>query len=148
MEPRALSNLNGTLVASTTAAGGKRSGADVEEFRRHTPTPPLEEPSTPTNNRKYDASYDDINERYFQTPKTPGYGFNIDAIGMSPATPYYLSQRNKLVQQTCPPKQLQQGLFPRAGSSEEPSQKLRTKLEAARRKSMAYKPKVGSPLIE
>ena len=77
-----------------------------------------------------------------------GMGFNIDAIGMSPATPYYLSQRNKLVQQTCPPKQLQQGLFPRAGSSEEPSQKLRTKLEAARRKSMAYKPKVGSPLIE
>ncbi|PLB54639.1 hypothetical protein P170DRAFT_398334 [Aspergillus steynii IBT 23096] len=141
MEPRALSNVNGTLVTSTAA----RSGADVEEFKRHTPTPPLEEPSTPTNTRQYDA---DINERYFQTPKTPGYGFNIDAIGMSPATPYYLSQRNKLVQQTCPPKQLQQGLFSKAGPSEEPSQKLRTKLEAARRKSLAYKPRVGSPLIE
>ncbi|KAH8428529.1 uncharacterized protein LDX57_006225 [Aspergillus melleus] len=148
MEPRALSNVNGTLVTSTAAANSRRSGADwntVEEFKRHTPTPPLEEPSTPTNNRKYDA---DINERYFQTPKTPGYGFNIDNIGMSPATPYYLSQRNKLVQQTCPPKQLQQGLFERAGPSEQPSQKLRTKLEAARRKSLAYKPRVGSPLIE
>ncbi|KAK1141575.1 hypothetical protein N8T08_008990 [Aspergillus melleus] len=150
MEPRALSNVNGTLVTSTAAANSRKSGADwntVEEFKRYTPTPPLEEPSTPTNDRKYDADAD-INERYFQTPKTPGYGFNIDNIGMSPATPYYLSQRNKLVQQTCPPKQHQQGLFERAGPSEQPSQKLRTKLEAARRKSLAYKPRVGSPLIE
>ncbi|KAI9042612.1 uncharacterized protein KD926_005218 [Aspergillus affinis] len=148
MEPRALSNVNGTLVTSAATANSRKSGADwntVEEFKRHTPTPPPEEPSTPTNNRQNDA---DINERYFQTPKTPGYGFNIDNIGMSPATPYYLSQRNKLVQQTCPPKQLQQGLFERAGPAEQPSQKLRTKLEAARRKSLAYKPRVGSPLIE
>ncbi|THC95150.1 hypothetical protein EYZ11_005353 [Aspergillus tanneri] len=154
MEPRALSNVNGTLVkvdASTTASSGRRSGADLnamENFKRYTPTPSLDEPSTPTNNRQYDAGHSEIDKRYLQTPKTPGYGFNLDNISMSPATPFHLSQRTKLVQQTCPPKQTQQGLFSKADLDGEPSQKLRAKLETARRKSLAYKPIVGSPLIE
>jgi hypothetical protein len=66
---------------------------------------------------------------------------------MSPSTPYYLSQGAKLIQQTCPPKQTREGLFPVSGKLEgEPDEKLRAKLEAARRKSLIFRPKVGSPL--
>ena len=150
MEPRALSNVNGTLVSSSSSS----SSSLAASRRRSGITPPVsrDEPQTPeTTTRRYDASN---NETYCQTPKTPGYRFNMDDyIGMSPATPFYLS-RAKLVQQTCPPKQTREGLFPapsRNGSDEQEeggSQKLRLKLEAARRKSLAYKPRRGSPLVD
>ncbi|EAW10338.1 uncharacterized protein ACLA_048070 [Aspergillus clavatus NRRL 1] len=162
MEPRALSNVNGTVVkadnAMTTSASGRRSGVGLttmEDFKRLTPPVSQEEPSTPQSNKKFAAIHTEADQNYCQTPKTPGisgYDFSrMDSMGMSPATPFYLSQKSKLVQQTCPPKQTRQGLFSTSSSSlidDEPSQKLRFKLEAARRKSLAFKPKVGSPLIK
>ncbi|KAE8394725.1 hypothetical protein BDV23DRAFT_147027 [Aspergillus alliaceus] len=150
MEPRALSNINGTLVqADTTSTGSRRSGVGaVSDAGRFATSTPHEAPSTPKRNRKSGAGYPEADQKYFQTPKTPGFTIDMDAIGMSPATPFFLSQRSKLVQQTCPPKQLRQGLFSNSGPSEEQSQKLRAKLEAARRKSLAFKPKIGSRLVE
>ncbi|RAL16011.1 uncharacterized protein BO97DRAFT_440591 [Aspergillus homomorphus CBS 101889] len=168
MEPRALSNVNGTLVKApatattntTTSMDRRRSGiarSTVESFtREHTPSS-REASSTPevpvaaTSATMYTAGHTEPDQHYCHTPKTPGssaYAFDMDAIGMSPATPFYLSQRTKLVQQTCPPKQTRQGLFTNPGPAREPTQKLRSKLEAARRKSLAYKPRVGSPLVE
>lgn len=155
MEPRALSNVNGTLVhiaePSTPSASGRRCGADrgaVEGFRKITPpTPRGEEPSTPNQQSS-------SNERY-KVPQTPGYNFaNIDAIGMSPATPYFLSNRAQLVQQSCPPKQSNRGLFPvskptlsfEEESDEDARRQQRARMEAARRKSHFYKPAVQSPL--
>lgn len=87
---------------------------------------------------------------YAQTPGTPGSTFNFDNFGMSPATPFYLSQKANLVQQTCPPKQTRQGLFNNSPSADDglSSQRLRFKLEAARRKSLAFKPRIQSPLAE
>lgn len=85
-------------------------------------------------------------------PTTPGadstYTFNFDApSAFSPTTPYYLTEGAKLIQQTCPPKQLRQGLFSDSGNmAEEQSAGLKFRLEAARRKSLVWKPKVGSPL--
>jgi hypothetical protein len=153
MEPRALSNVNGTLVRtaepSTPSASGRRHGANlgaIETFRKITPPTPVQVPSTPEHST----------DRY-TIPKTPGYNFaNLDAIGMSPATPYFLSDRTQLVQQSCPPKQSQQGLF----SSSKPStrrslfdddedderRKQRARMEAARRKTNLFKPSTGSPL--
>jgi hypothetical protein len=71
---------------------------------------------------------------------------------MSPATPGFL----RLTQQTCPPKQSNQGLFSsmlsesnRTTGADDDSTSganLRAKLEAARRKSLAFKPRFGSPL--
>ncbi|PYH97252.1 hypothetical protein BO71DRAFT_439022 [Aspergillus ellipticus CBS 707.79] len=154
MEPRALSNVNGTLIkADTAAANRRRSGIDrtaKETFTRDTtPTLPEESSSTtPDTTPTIGAGHPEADQEYCHTPKTPGYTFDMDAIGMSPATPFYLSQRTKLVQQTCPPKQIRQGLFTTPAQAKEPNQKLRAKLEAARRKSMAYKPRVGSPLVE
>ncbi|RAH74132.1 uncharacterized protein BO66DRAFT_425696 [Aspergillus aculeatinus CBS 121060] len=169
MEPRALSNVNGTLVRATATAPAldrRRSGAisrdTVESFTRDHSTPPLSSreeqeqeesgsTATPPEQVDYTVGHTEPDQRYCHTPQTPGssaYAFDMDAIGMSPATPFYLSQRTKLVQQTCPPKQTRQGLFTTPGPVREPNQKLRSKLEAARRKSMAYKPRVGSPLVE
>ncbi|KAJ5294197.1 hypothetical protein PENANT_c028G10836 [Penicillium antarcticum] len=154
MEPRALSNVNGTLIripeSPAPSASGRRSGADqgaVDGFRKITPpTHQQEAPSTPTRQ----SSTDD-----YQFPATPGYNFaNLDAIGMSPATPYFLSNRSKLVQQSCPPKQSNRGLFPGAKPSsilededdDDSRRKQRFRMEAARRKSLVHKPAVASPL--
>ncbi|KAJ6104561.1 hypothetical protein N7523_010881 [Penicillium sp. IBT 18751x] len=155
MEPRALSNVNGTLVhttePSTPSASGRRHGANlgaVETFRKITPPTPVQVPSTPEQS----------NDRY-AIPQTPGYNFaNLDAIGMSPATPYFLSNRNKLVQQSCPPKQSQRGLFSAGKPStrrglfddddddDDERRKQRTRMEAARRKTNLFKPSAASPL--
>lgn len=152
MQPRALSNVNGTLVKteqSTISASGRRSGADretVENFMRLSPSAPSSrnDSSTPEESDSKDAE-----DYYCQTPRTPGSSFNFDSIGMSPATPFFL-QKERLVQQTCPPKQTRQGLFTTSPSvdAELSSQRLRFKLEAARRKSHAFRPRVRSPLVE
>ncbi|KKK23912.1 hypothetical protein P175DRAFT_0497224 [Aspergillus ochraceoroseus IBT 24754] len=151
MEPRALSNVNGTLVKTSMAgssAHSRRSGA-VENFMRGTTPASHDDVVTPERTRKDQASHKEGDEKkYWQTPRTPAYGFNLDSIGMSPATPFYLSQRSKLVQQTCPPKETRQGLFSKVATDEEPSQKLKARLEAARRKSLAFKPAIGSRLID
>ncbi|KAJ5327248.1 hypothetical protein MYU51_017725 [Penicillium brevicompactum] len=156
MEPRALSNINGTLVrisgSPTPSASGRRSGAGqgaVDGFRKITPpTHQQEVPSTPPRQ----SSATD-----YQYPATPGYNFaNLDAIGMSPATPGFLGNRSKLVQQSCPPKQSNRGLFPGAkpsitsqddGDDEDSRRQRRFRMEAARRKSLVYKPTVASPLV-
>ncbi|KAL3466061.1 hypothetical protein BJX64DRAFT_35879 [Aspergillus heterothallicus] len=152
MEPRALANVNGTLVKngapSTSFSTNRRQSEAARNISRSiTPAPRNNGPSTPeTTTRKNEPDY-----KFWQTPRTPGaaaLGYNMDSIGMSPATPFYLSQRSKLVQQTCPPKQTRQGLFSKSGPEEETSQRLKAKLEAARRKSLAFKPAIGSPLVE
>ena len=160
MEPRALSNINGTLVKADAATNRRRSVLPPKETTTTTSsssstaasrdiTPSSRNsPATPQDTPKFGAGHTEADQDFCHTPKTPGYTFDMDAIGMSPATPFYLSQRSKLVQQTCPPKQTRQGLFTSATPAREPNQKLRAKLEAARRKSMAYKPRVGSPLVE
>ncbi|CRL17369.1 BRCT [Penicillium camemberti] len=155
MEPRALSNVNGTLVriseSPAPSAGGRRSGVNpgaVEGFRKITPPTHQPMPSTPPQQSSADS---------YQFPATPGYNFaNLDAIGMSPATPGFLGNRSKLVQQSCPPKQSNRGLFPSAkpasitldeGQDEESRRQRRFRMEAARRKSLVYKPAVASPLV-
>lgn len=164
MEPRALSNINGTLVKTDpTAADRRRSGVTPPiSFPSRSGTESSEPPQTPTSSRKYNPAHTEADQNYTQTPRTPGYRFNMDDyMGMSPTTPFYLS-RAKIVQQTCPPKQTNQGLFPVSssavkarsrgeldgGDDVEGSKALRLKLEAARRKSLAFKPSRGSPLIE
>lgn len=182
MQPRALSNVNGTLVhtplsSGSGSAGRRRSGADwgaMENFRRHSPsvltTPDGPSNDVPAENARAgpsDLSNDDDGNARNETlssilPQTPGgcsstttYAFNFDATGMSPATPFYLSQRSQLVQQTCPPKQTLQGLFSPApeerkgdDNGEFGGGQLRFKLEAARRRTLVFKPKIGSPLAQ
>ncbi|EFR05369.1 hypothetical protein MGYG_08380 [Nannizzia gypsea CBS 118893] len=173
MEPRALSNQHGTLSvldSCTSPSSSRRSGSEretLQELRRLSPIPKLH-PSrrdsigpTAFEDDSFEDSESMTTPRRRQPqlttfeaeePQTPGgeYGYSFsydDTVPPSPTTPYYLSGGAKLIQQTCPPKQSRQGLFPLDGKSDEQqNEKLRIRLEAARRKSLVWKPKIGSPL--
>ena len=102
------------------------------------------------------------------TPTTVMYAGDAAAdfdSPLSPTTPYYLSKGAALVQQTCPPKSSAtsefEGIesnsrsnlfagfqgFPVSGDLGDVGDKgLRERLERARRRSLAWVPKVGSPL--
>ncbi|EFE45093.1 conserved hypothetical protein [Trichophyton verrucosum HKI 0517] len=174
MEPRVLSNQHGTLSVSdscTSPGSSRRSGADretLQELRRLSPIPKLhpsqrdsigptafednsceEDSETITTPRRHQLRPTTFEAVEPQTPDVDyGYSFNFDDTAPpSPTTPYHLSEGAKLVQQTCPPKQSRQGLFPIDGITDEhQSEKLRIRLEAARRKSLIWKPRIGSPL--
>ncbi|KAI7968138.1 hypothetical protein EIK77_010308 [Talaromyces pinophilus] len=174
MQPRALANVNGSLHSSTSSSSSSLSSSighgnstsnrrsrhptdledTVQDFRRMSPNNSVNElstPKTPTsakppsnNNINNNGNDDEEDSEY-------NFNFNFDFSAMSPATPGFL----RLTQQTCPPKQSNQGLFSsmlsdsdRFSSLDDSSSgaNLRAKLEAARRKSLAFKPRFGSPL--
>ncbi|KAL4744014.1 hypothetical protein BDV11DRAFT_210723, partial [Aspergillus similis] len=152
MEPRALSNVNGTLIKTSVVGSSSSRRPSMAAGSTSRSATPLSrnDHSTPDDNRGYESGHADADYKFWQTPRTPSaaaLGYNLDSIGMSPATPFYLSQRSKLVQQTCPPKQTRQGLFSNA-SEDAPSRQLKSRLEAARRKSHALKPSARSPFVE
>ncbi|KAL4745781.1 hypothetical protein BDW72DRAFT_186064 [Aspergillus terricola var. indicus] len=152
MEPRALSNVNGTLVKTSMAGPSSSRRPSMAAGSTSRSATPLSRNDhwTPDGIRGYESGHADAEYKFWQTPRTPSaaaLGYNLDSIGMSPATPFYLSQRSKLVQQTCPPKQTRQGLFSNA-SEDAPSRQLKSRLEAARRKSLALKPSARSPFVE
>lgn len=138
MEPRALSNLNGTLIPTPSPSKKPTALSPTKEFlifdsptprRVSTRAPPPEPiPATP--------AHDD-----------GGFDYSNMTFDGSPTTPYYLSKGAELVQQTCPPKQTRELLFPRSGIIEEqPNEMLRRRLLLARRKSLQWAPKLSSPL--
>ena len=139
MEPRALSNLNGTLIPTPSPSKKPTELSPTKEFlifdsptpRRvsiYAPPPPEPVPTTPTHDEE-------------------GFDYANMSFDGSPTTPYYLSKGAELVQQTCPPKQTRELLFPRSGVIEEqPNELLRKRLLLARRKSLQWAPKLSSPL--
>ncbi|KAL8752670.1 MAG: hypothetical protein Q9199_005577 [Rusavskia elegans] len=141
MEPRALANLNGSLVpAETPIKAPAAEFPPTKEFmtfgtpvsRRETFEILQQIPSTPVAN--VEMTYDGAADEDFNSP-------------LSPTTPYYLSRGAKLVQQTCPPKQSQELFFPLSGRIEDqPDAALRQRLLVARRKSLQWASKVQSPL--
>jgi len=118
------------------------------------------------------AQTDDDNggddEESYPPMATPTGFVNYDpATSMSPTTPYLMSRGSRLLQMSCPPKQSGKGLFdveekensieaasggasaglPVSGKVEdEKDEGMRRRLEAARRKTMGWRPLVGSPL--
>ncbi|KAI9879494.1 MAG: hypothetical protein M1830_008370 [Pleopsidium flavum] len=138
MEPRALSNINGSLVPADSPAKRIAELSPTKEFLTF---------SSPTSRRESFAI-----QMSLPQPETPAsvynrYEYDDSPSEGSPTTPYYLSKGAALVQQTCPPKQTQQSLFPLSGRIEDqPSERMRQRLLMARRKSLQWAPKVGSPL--
>lgn len=190
MEPRALINMNGSVSAVngrrsvsaelTPAMKADLLATPVRAGPRHLQASPDKRDADNAD----DSAFDSLDSS-FSTPTgvqaaftasttshpshaaalaTPTGHVNYDPSGgMSPTTPYYLSQGAKLVQQTCPPKQTQKGLFdtgvgdgggrtgglgfPVTGRIEDqPDESVRIRLEAARRKTMNWRPRVASPL--
>ena len=145
MEPRALSNLNGSLVLASSGATTTPRRSVSYEF---SPTKSLfDGAATPAAGQRSPAS-DSGDVSIIGLPAAPvtPSGDGASTWG-SPTTPYFLSKGATLMQQTCPPKQTMQGLFPVSGNiDDEPDMEVRKKLLAARRKSLQWAPKVGSPL--
>ena len=189
MEPRALINMNGSI----SAAKGRRSvSAEMTPaMKAELVATPVRAEVSPLQRITNDAMADAGDESAFgsldssfSTPTgvqaafaastasntnaaafaTPTGHVNCDPSNeMSPTTPYYLSQGARLVQQTCPPKQTQKGLFDTESGSgdrratgpgfpvtgkieDQPDESVRARLEAARRRTMNWRPRVASPL--
>lgn len=151
MEPRALINANGSL---STARGRSVSAEMTKEMKDELINTPVRRPLSPL-----EKSADVLSVKDDETEGSPESGIealattptgfvNYDpSTSMSPKTPYLMKEGAKLIQQSAPPKQIQQGLFPVSGKIEDqPDENTRNKLEVARRRTMNWKPRVASPL--
>jgi len=149
MEPRALANLNGNLVPADSAETPAKC-ADLS------PTKEFLTFDTPASRREtfvIDPAQAHVTMD-MQTPATP-VAIPADddmledgSMWGSPTTPYYLSKGAKLIQQTCPPKQMEpMSLFPVSGNIEDqPDEAVRRRLLEARRKSLQWSSRIRSPL--
>lgn len=149
MEPRVLLNLNGNLIPAETPA---KTTANVSPSKQTTAVAAAAELdfvpfNTPASRR--DTFIIETPRAPIATPALPINNYNADNMEewASPTTPYYLSRGAQLVQQTCPPKQTGQLLFPVSGNiGDHPDEAVRQRLIAARRKSLQWQPKISSPL--
>lgn len=129
-----LANLNGSLIPAQTPTKPTAEMSPTKEFLTF---------DTPASRRD---SFE-IEPPAPATPRVQETGENVGDSPLSPTTPYYLSKGAELVQQTCPPKQKQELLFPVSGRiDEQPDEGVRQRLLMARRKSLQWVPKVSSPL--
>lgn len=152
MEPKALANLDGQLVPTLTP--GKQSTfidmSPTKEFLKFSSVTSrhdnqaLSIAATPTAQQGEEEVLDGSSV----LPNTPTPAvFDPTDGNFSPTTPYYMAQGNQLIQQTCPPKQHMQSLFPLSGDiDDQPDESVREKLMVARRKSLQWAPRVASPL--
>lgn len=166
MEPRALANLNGTLVPSTSTTPARSSSApsSTRDYRDIPDTPLtskahrrdsvqwIRSPSSSSPNEDAGQIDDDQTFILSPVPATPAPEF-ISSYGKETPgaqTPYFL-HKEQLVQKTAP-----QGkrLFDAVDSdssgflSEKKDESVMMRLMAARRKSLQWAPKVGSPLAK
>lgn len=145
MEPRALANINGNLVPSDSSFF-KQPPAEQSPIREF-----LNLASASNSPTAREADGVDPSKEQLESPETPlrpeTYPLPDTPFMNSPTTPYYLSKGAQLVQQTCPPKQTGERLFPVSGRIEDqPDESVRQRLLLARRKSMQFAPRVNSPL--
>ncbi|KAL9058094.1 MAG: hypothetical protein Q9162_001956 [Coniocarpon cinnabarinum] len=163
MEPKMLSNMNGTLSKTTDS---RKSSPQPSSRRRvtiaipskadeidHVASVPTAEPAVDESDTQcYEDSEDELagpsSPASCKIPETPGRPNTLTGGPNSPTTPYFLHP-TQLVQQTCPPKQSQESLFPLSGRiRDQPDESLRQRLTNARRKSLQFAPKVKSPLSQ
>ena len=149
MEPRALANMNGNLLPASSSETPAKA-VDVS------PTKEFLTFDTPASRREtfiIDPAKAQVAVE-IPAPMTPTVTHGDDdmledgSAWGSPTTPYYLSKGARLVQQTCPPKQMtQMGLFPVSGNVEDqPDELVRKRLLEARRKSLQWSSRIRSPL--
>lgn len=175
MEPKALANHNGTLV--TESAARKASGRESETApttpapanRRDSAlwmhSPDFEDDVGDEDGEHFDKFYDD-HEDWFDTapltpvPKTPApeaiHRFAMEAtpggadmsVSEADEEEEELSQE-QLIQRTCPPKA--QHVYENLGAGilgRSKDENVVRRLMDARRKSLAFAPKVSSPLAK
>ena len=151
MEPKSLINANGSV---STTRGRSISAEMTKEMRDELVNTPVRRPLSPSANPSNVLEVED--EEGISSPDsgveaqaaTPtGFVKYDPSTSMSPKTPYLMKEGAKLIQQSAPPKQIQQGLFPVNDKTEDqPDENMRNKLEAARRRTMNWRPRVASPV--
>lgn len=160
MEPRALANKNGTLVGNgskSTSSSRESMGPPATPMNRRQSTAWMHSPSEGLEGQE-DEEEDDIEWSKFiltPVPKTPApeaVARYADEIPGTPGTDdteeFEMSPtRQELLTRTCPPKK--SALFQDLGRgilSKDKDEQVLLRLMAARRKSLQFAPKVGSPL--
>jgi hypothetical protein len=163
MEPRALANLNGTLVPSSSTTPSRMS--PTKEFLALSDTPATSKSkrrdsvqwirSPASSNSDEQIQEQDQTLLLSPVPATPAPE-TISAYGETGLygdetpggqTPYFL-KNEQLVQQTAPPAKgnFFEGESGNGWLSEKKDESVMMRLMAARRKSLQWAPKVGSPL--
>ena len=176
MQPRNLQGDNGNVKATT----GKRSVSSemTEAMKQELVNTPVRSYQAPTpssfvqraENVKGDEESDEEDEHVAiehdpPIESTPTGSVSYDRV--LARTPAPLGEASKLVQMTCPPKQINQGLFDdikvredvdkentmlpskkrkRTDVDDERDESRKRKVEAVRRKTLGWKPAVASPL--
>lgn len=165
MEPKALTNMNGTLVtpAKNNAATPRDSqtapnGNNNRVMRRdsvewmHSPPEHVE-----GEDSARDRKWEEENFMLSPVPKTPApEAIAQYARDLPPETPASASgfdyeedspsEAEELLMRTCPPKQTRFADPGPSGSGEKKDESLFMRLMAARRKSLQFAPKIASPL--
>ncbi|KAI1103445.1 hypothetical protein F4804DRAFT_310132 [Jackrogersella minutella] len=159
MEPKALANFNGTLVAPVTPmkslTGPSRECQTVpnNHISRRDSTAWMHSPSDHDEDEDAPGEHDWDREIGMLTPvpKTPApeavKRFAMDVTPDTPSTENYSDyspEKDQLLMRTCPPKRyadLGGGLL-----KQEKDQGILMRLMAARRKSLQFAPKIASPL--
>jgi len=168
MEPRALANINGTLLPSATPTRpARKTMSPSKEFQGFHETPVTSKSrrresvqwvrSPSSSSSTTEDKFDDQTLILSPVPATPApevisrygeeglYGSGDETPGGQ--TPYFL-HKEQLVQKTAPPgKRYFDGEGGNGGFlSEQKDESVMMRLMAARRKSLQWAPKVGSPL--
>ncbi|KAH0556030.1 hypothetical protein GP486_006029 [Trichoglossum hirsutum] len=156
MEPRALANINGNLVPCDTPVSGKDMATATTARTSFSPTKEFLTFSSPASRRDTLVGVPTTPQQQLQH-RHPGMDnddnckedYGDDDMSLSPTTPYFLHP-SEITQRTCPPKPML--LFSHdalEGSGivrQREDEGLKQRLLLARRKSLQWAPKVGSPL--
>ncbi|KAI1465520.1 uncharacterized protein F4812DRAFT_461834 [Daldinia caldariorum] len=155
MEPKALANLNGTLVTpmkNTTGQPRECQTVPNNHVNRRDSTAWMRTPSEQDEDEDADHDWDSELGMLTPVPKTPApEAVARFAMDISPDTPSTVqdedeAEREQLLMRTCPPKK---SVYTDLGESvvkKEKDQGILMRLMAARRKSLQFAPKIASPL--
>jgi hypothetical protein len=175
MEPKALMNANGNIRAGRRSTSAELLTTEMREELINTPVRTYQPPATAPReslglesvlaesdiSSTYNSPTTTMNVRYVETPtalvgwdpatsKTPAKAGNPEMD-----TPYLMKQGGMMMDHardsgamSAPPKQINKGLFDNDGGEDgdKKGEKLKLKLNEARRRTMGFKPVIGSPL--
>lgn len=161
MEPKALANMNGTLVNNGSKGQSTGSASDGQGWQSAPKTPRDRRQSTMWMHTPSDHSPEDDDIEWSQfiltpVPKTPAPeavsryaaelpetpdGSNGDDTEESPT-------KQAVMTRTCPPKASSRLMLSNGPLSRDAEDHVMMRLMSARRKSLQFAPKIGSPLAK
>ncbi|KAI0126908.1 hypothetical protein BJ170DRAFT_596472 [Xylariales sp. AK1849] len=160
MEPKALANLNGTLITPMKQTSGPARDCQTvpnNHMSRRDSTIWMRSPSNADEDEDMDADGEEWSEMGMLTPvpKTPApeaIHRYVSEMDITPATPTaewttdLSPEQEQMLMRTAPPKQSMYADLGEGLLSQNKDQNVMMRLMAARRKSLQFAPKIASPL--